>query len=318
MNDDQGIDARLGADGLPVLWGVIVTYRRPESLRVMLERVRNQTRVPDHLIVVDNGSDPAAQSAAEQAGAHYIDAGENLGPAGGIALGMEHVLAHASDDDWLVLFDDDDPPSRSDLLSELARFAAECVHRDSATAGVGLVGARYDRRRGTFTRVADQDLRGAVSVDYIGGGQFPMYSCNAVRDCGVFARDYFWGFEEAEFGLRLRRGGSSLYAHGQMWLEQRRQAGRLDLDRSALRNAIDLSAWRRYYGVRNITRLARTYATPFAAAYVSLGGALRGAASLAASKRPLGEVILPLRGALDGVRGRGGRTIDPGRAAKTA
>lgn len=312
VTNDSNADKRLA------LWGVIVTYRRPEALKLMLSRIGEQTRVPDYLVVVDNGSEGAARAAVEGAGAFYLDAGDNLGPAGGIALGMEHVLGKAGDDDWLVLFDDDDPPTRSDLLSELSAFVAECVERDPATAGVGLVGARYDRRRGVFRRVADDELRGRVPVDYIGGNQFPIYSCRAVRDCGVFVRDYFWGFEEAEFGLRLRRGGYSLYAHGPLWLEQRRRAGRLSLEGSALRNARNLSGWRRYYGVRNITRLARTYATPLATAYVALGGALRGAASLAASKRPLREILLPVRGAFDGALARGGRTVDPGVAAKEA
>lgn len=319
MSDATTYDAPTGgAESHPQLWGLIITYRRPDQLEVTLARIKEQSRAPEHLLVVDNGSDPAARRAAEAAGADYVDSGDNLGPAGGIALGMDRVLAQAGDDDWLVLFDDDDPPPRTDLLDELWGFAFACQAQDPMTAGVGLVGSRYDRNRGVFRRVPDEELHGAVPVDYIGGGRFPLFSSRAVRACGVFDRRFFFGFDDAEYGLRLRRAGYSLYAHGALWHEQRALSGRLNLDKLTLRTAEQASSWRRYYGVRGITRVARLYGTPLAAAYVSLGGGLRAALTLGSVRRPLREVILPLRGALDGLLGRGGRTVDPGSGEKTA
>lgn len=318
MTDAIELDALPTSEAAePQLWGLVVTFRRPEALRVTLTRIAEQTRVPDRLLVVDNGSDPAVRRAAEAMGADYLDSGDNLGPAGGIALGMEHVLERAGEDDWVVLFDDDDPPSRNDLIGELWSFAGVCTRLDTRTAAVGVVGSRYDRRRGVFRRVPDDELHGAVAVDYIGGGQFPLYSCRAVRACGVFDRSYFFGFDDAEYGLRLRRAGYSLYAHGDLWHDQRASNKRLRLSESALRTANEASGWRRYYAVRNTTLMARRYATPVAVAYVACGGGLRAAVSLAKAKRPVGQVSLPLRGAWDGLIGRSGRTIDPGSGGKT-
>lgn len=295
----------------------MVTFRRPEALKDTLARIAVQTKTPDTLIVVDNGSDPGARESAQTAGAQYVDAGGNLGPAGGIALGMEHVMSAAADDDWLVVFDDDDPPNRDDLLDELWRFAAECSARDAATAGVGGVGALYDRRVGIFRRVGDEELTGAVTVDYIGGGQFPMFSCRAIRACGVFDRGYFFGFDDAEYGLRLRKHGYALYAHGGLWHEQRAAHERLNLAPSALRTSDQTSAWRRYYNVRNLTSIAKRYGSPLAIAMAAGAGGLRGSVSLGRARRPLSEVILPLRGALDGLVGRSGRRVSPQGGEKT-
>lgn len=316
---DKSDSGQLHHDAMsqPRLWGVIVTFRRPEALEVMLARIGEQLLVPDHLLVVDNGSDAAARQAAMSAGADYLDAGENLGPAGGIALGMERVLDHAANEDWVVLFDDDDPPQRPDVLSELWNFAAACKDRDPMTAGVGVVGSRYERWRGVFRRVPDEELTGAVPVDYIGGNQFPMYACNVLRACGVFDRSLFWGFDDAEFGLRLRQAGHALYAHGSLWHDQRARTDRLNLDPAALRTINQPGSWRRYYAVRSTTMIARRYGTPLATAVAAIGGGLRGALLLMKARRPIREILLPVRGACDGLRGRGGRTIDPGKGEKT-
>ncbi len=81
------------------LYGVLVTYARTASLAVTLERLRAQTRQLDHLYVVDNGSSPEARQLVEQCAfaATYLDAGDNVGPAGGYALGMETILQEAND-----------------------------------------------------------------------------------------------------------------------------------------------------------------------------------------------------------------------------
>ncbi len=302
----------------PLLWAVVVTFHRPAELTNMLAKLAEQTRPPDRVIVVDNGSQPDARHAADEGGATYLDAGDNLGPAGGIALGMQHVLDRADDRDWVVLCDDDDPPVSNDLLGTLWAFAADCRDREPRTAAVGLSGARYDRRWGVFRRVPDEELHGAVRVDYVGGGQFPLYSCRVVRECGVPDPGFFFGFDDAEYGLRLRRSGYAVFVPGELWRVQRTLHGRLRLSRAALRTGHATPAWRRYYAVRNTTLLARRHGSPFAVAYAAGGGAARAALALLRAGRPAREVGLPWRGAVDGLAGRTGRTVDPGMNVKAS
>ncbi|EUA93358.1 UDP-galactofuranosyl transferase GlfT1 [Mycobacterium ulcerans str. Harvey] len=79
---------------------VVVTHRRPDELAKSLDVLSTQTRLPDHLIVIDN--DAAEGSGANRVGdlvagqpipTTYLKSRRNLGGAGGFALGMLHALA---------------------------------------------------------------------------------------------------------------------------------------------------------------------------------------------------------------------------------
>lgn len=293
------------------LWGLIVTFHRADTLVTTLAQIAAQSRPVDCLVVVDNGSDRGARAAAEAAGAVYVDSGSNLGPAGGISTGMKQILTEAGDDDWLVLFDDDDPPRTLDVLERLWDFGHRRRREDDRTAAVGMVGARYDFRRGITRRVRDAELQGPVAVDYIGGGQIPMFRCAVLREVGVFDERLFFGFDDLEHGLRLRGAGYSQYVDGEVWMAEREFHQRTGLDGSRLRTSREVAAWRRYYSVRNAVLIARTHCGLPTAVVVAAGG-FRSAAALARSRRPLSEWFLPVRGALHGLRGRTGRRVEPG------
>ena len=77
--------------------GVVVTYNRVDVLGRSLQILANQSRPLDHLIVVDNGNDPAVQTLLEDAGKNarggagmpvtYLPSQHNLGGAGGFRPG---------------------------------------------------------------------------------------------------------------------------------------------------------------------------------------------------------------------------------------
>lgn len=305
-----------GEPAEPRLWGVIVTYRRAEVLRQTMRRIEDQTKPVDILIVVDNGSEHQVQRIADSVGAHYIDAGDNLGPAGGIALGMEYVLDLAAEDDWLIIFDDDDPPRTDAMVADVWEFGRRCHQDDPKTGAVGLVGARYDRRRGVIHRVPDGELTGSVLVDYIGGGQLPMYRCAALRDAGVFDKSLFFGFADLDHGLRMREAGFSLYVDGELWLQERAANSRVGLT-ARPRTSEATAGWRRYYSIRNSAIVAKRHASVPGALVTAFGGAARATGDLVRRRQPPRECLLPLRGAIDGLLGRTGRVVEPGSAAKT-
>lgn len=296
------------------LFCVLATYHRPDGLAVTLEAIKAQTRPPDVIVIVDNGSDSAVRPVAERFGAQYIDAKENLGPAGAFSLAMEKVLSQAGPGDWVVTIGDDDPPSPADRFEQLWDFGLRMVDLDERVAGVGAMGARYDRHSGKFVRVPDSELRGPVRVDYLGGNQL-LHRCESLRHVGTYRSELFFGFEEAEWGFRATRSGWSLYAHGAVWRDDRLRYNRMGTSRP--RTPVDTSAWRRYYSVRNATMLAREHAKWRRAAITTgLRGGLGGAAALFVAGRPFAEVLLPMRGAVDGLKGKSGRTIDPSTANK--
>jgi glycosyltransferase involved in cell wall biosynthesis len=302
----------------PALFGILITFRRPEALRVMLARLLAQDRPPDRLVVVDNDDSAETKAAVERSWTprplDYIAAPQNLGPAGGIELGMRFVLEHAADDDWVMLLDDDDPPASDAALGDLERFAHATRARDPRTAGVGLVGARFDWRRGRPSRLADAELLGeAVPVDYVGGNQLPTYLVGAVRRVGPFRGDLFFGFDDLEFGLRLGAAGYRLYADGNRWRERRARLGRLGMSgRPSIALNHDVH-WRRYYSLRNAIAILRLHGRTWTALRVALlVGLGKPAANLVrAPGRAVRHLRVNWQACRDGWRGRLGRTVGP-------
>jgi glycosyltransferase involved in cell wall biosynthesis len=300
------------------LHGVLVTFRRPDDLRRTLERLAEQTRPLDSLTVVDNSPgqdvrDALADYSPKGFRTEHIESQDNTGPAGGLALGMSRVLEYADDADWLVVLDDDDPPRHADLLADALRFAEACRRVVPDTGAVGTMGARFDWATGRTVRPTDEELVGPVAVDYIGGNRFPLYSAAALRQVGVPWPELFFGLDDLEIGLRLKRNGYALFAPGEPWAAQRRAAGRpggpvrpsLVLD--------DEPSWRRYYSLRNSIVILRRYGATRAALRVTLErGLLKPLLNAPRSPRlALRHLRLSAEASRDAWTGRLGRTHTP-------
>ena len=110
---------------MTMVCAVVVTHRRREQLAKSLDVVTTQTRMIDHLIVVDNDHDERVSDlvAGQAVRSTYLGSRRNLGGAGGFALGMLHALALGAD--WVWLADDDGRPGDSEVLATLLA----CAHR---------------------------------------------------------------------------------------------------------------------------------------------------------------------------------------------
>jgi glycosyltransferase involved in cell wall biosynthesis len=298
------------------LFGVLVTFNRPQALAETLRLVAGQERPPDLLVVVDNAPTKEGRALVEGirgVPVEYVPTAENLGFAGGVAVGMRRILEGADEDDWIVVLDDDDPPDDPSALAELERFGSAMRNRDPRTAGVGLVGARFDWRRGRMMRVPDGELGGPVPVDFIGGGHLPLLRVRAIREVGPFSPDIFFGLSEVEHGLRLKRAGWSIYAQGTLWRDRRERAGRLGLDGRPSRRLAE-PTWRRYYSLRNAIHILRSFGHPGTALRITLlQGVGKPLANMVVEPGPAWRHLrINLRACRDGWTGRMGRTIDPG------
>jgi rhamnopyranosyl-N-acetylglucosaminyl-diphospho-decaprenol beta-1,3/1,4-galactofuranosyltransferase len=102
---------------------VVVTRHRRELLAESLKALATQTRVPDHLVVVDNGPDQPVGDLVEQCPlpTTYLPSHRNLGGAGGFALGILHALSLGAD--WVWLADDDGRPADENVLAVLMEEA---------------------------------------------------------------------------------------------------------------------------------------------------------------------------------------------------
>jgi len=241
--------------------GVVVTYQRPEWLLRSIDAALGQTIPPAVLVVVDNDADPDVRSRVERVNApntrlHYASTTSNLGPAGGLQRGLE-ALAQVDPEgriEHVLFLDDDNPLPAPDTVARLLQLRAE-VGKGIRVGAVGIVGARWDDRRACLRRLSDSELSGAVPIDYIGGGSAPLYDRAALDEVGGVDVSLFFGYEELDLGLRLRGAGFALYAHGDMWRQQRARLGRLGRGQST-RTEPELP-WRSYYSARNLVLIVR-------------------------------------------------------------
>lgn len=318
---DPSSDRTPRGAGHPAVHGVLVTYRRPDDLEVMFRRLAEQERGLDTLLVVDN--DPAESARAVVAGLPagdgvrdrpritYVASGANLGPAGGIALGMRYVLSHAADRDWLLALDDDNPPRRPDMLAELERFGTRLREQEPTVGAVGASGSRFEAERARGVRVPDDELAGAVRSDWIGGNNLPLYSVHAIRAVGVFDDQLFFGFDDLEYGLRLRAAGFGIYVHGGLWHRGRDLAGRLGIEAAPAR-ALGEPTWRRYYSLRNLIYILRKQGHNGGAARLAARGLGKPVYNLPRHPALAAQhLALNSRAILDAYRGRMGLTVSP-------
>jgi hypothetical protein len=313
-----------GRSEYPAIHGVLVTYRRPDDLEVMVSRLAEQERGLDTLLIVDN--DPAESArglgASLEAGGGidaptvtYLASGANLGPAGGIALGMRHVLSHAADHDWVLPLDDDNPPRRPDMLAELERFGIRLREEEPTVGAVGVCGSRFEVTQARGVRIPDDELTGAVRSDWIGSGNFPLYSVHAVRAVGVFDEELFFGFDDLEYGLRLGAAGFGIYVHGGLWHADRAFWGNLG-DGPRQSSTLVEPTWRDYYSLRNLVYILRKRGHHRGAARVVARGLAKPVRDVPRSPvLAARHLALNSRAILDAYRERMGRTVSP--AAKS-
>ncbi|OBI81326.1 glycosyltransferase [Mycobacterium sp. E740] len=208
---------------------VVVTHRRPDDLAKSLEAVSAQTRVPDHLVVVDNDDDSrvAELVAGQPIPTTYLGSRRNLGGAGGFALGMLHALALGAD--WVWLADDDGRPADSEVLGTLL----ECATRHGLAEVSPMVCDMNDPgrlafplRRGLVWRRRVEELRTESGSALLAGiaslFNGALFAASALEVVGVPDLRLFVRGDETELHRRLVRSGlpfgtclNAVYLHPQ-------------------------------------------------------------------------------------------------------
>ena len=300
------------------VFGILLTYRRQYLFTEMLRKICEQEKAPDYIVVIDNESSDETevisqrfQTANRDRHWLHLRSPENLGSAGGWAWGMETVLDLANDQDWVLTLDDDNPPEHAGLLRQMFDFAEIQKKRQPKLGAAGIVGARFNWWTGNLTRLRDEELNGAIDVDYVGNGHMAMYSVGMIRDIGPFRSDLFFGHTEVEYGLRMRRAGYQVVANGDLWKQRRVLRNKIGFQRKTRRTCeID---WRKYYVTRNYIRtmlqcsrfdlaLKRAFIQCLVKPFLTM---------LVSPRRAYYGWRLGCRAAWDGFRGKMGATLDP-------
>ncbi len=193
---------------------VVVTHRRPDELAKSLDVLSTQSRMVDHLIVVDNDSDERVRDlvAGQPVPTTYLGSRRNLGGAGGFALGMLHALALGAE--WVWLADDDGRPQDAEVLATLLA----CAERHGLAEVSPMVCdiERPDRlafplRRGLVWRRRVEELRSEGGGDLLPGiaslFNGALFRAEAIAAVGVPDLRLFVRGDEVEVHRRLVRSG---------------------------------------------------------------------------------------------------------------
>src|SRR5664280_114863 len=119
---ENAAGSRLAQYREPVIWATVVTFNRRELLIRCVEALRGQTRKPDQILVVDNGSTDGTLAWLEKQSDITVILQENLGSAGGQHIAIKTAYDNGADRIWTM--DDDGFPSER-CLTELLTIAEE-------------------------------------------------------------------------------------------------------------------------------------------------------------------------------------------------
>lgn len=280
---------------------VVVTYNRVSVLVDTLRAVLTQTFTPRRVVVVDNRSDDDTLKvlSAGFPDVEVVQMPDNEGFGAGLAAGMRHAMATGADFCWLL--DDDSRPAPA----ALARLVATAQQHPEAGI-IGYSGCRLWWGVPRSTPVSDNDAidrtddvsvhrRDSVLVD---GALVPRRTVDTV---GYPREDLFMMMEDVEYASRVRRSGAAVLMLAPDLIS------RGHLGSTGRPSPLP---WREYYQTRNHMLVARAHRSAREVA----GWALRQARFMLHDVRDQTgrrRVGYRLRGAVHGVRGVTGRSLDP-------
>lgn len=273
---------------------IIVTWNRLETLKTALAHILDQTLPPAAIVIVDNSSTDGTReylATLQQDPIHCLYLDSNTGSAGAIAVAMQYALSlNAFDYCWVL---DDDTFYEPKALRELVDNI-----RHSSFDLLGLHGARI-----RFGKKHPLDPAMTLQpADYalIDGA---LISTAAIRKAGVVDEKFFMMCDDHEYCMRLKKHGYTIGvlrngADNRLYL-----GGQGRFTKATL--------WRGYYSARNHLLIIKKYFSVInLLGYLFLQAKLLLAAAMLAPDRSQ-RVKFRLMGIWHGMRGIGGKTLDP-------
>lgn len=193
---------------------VIVTYNRLTLLKKCIKAVSGQTRKPDTIIVINNGStDDTYEWLSGQPVITYTQ--ENKGGAGGFSYGINIAYKHHAD--WIWLMDDDTIP-QSDALEQLLMalhelepeqdkvgfLSSSVLWTDTSTHEMNKTYLLKDKKK-----LANLSLTGKANLPLIQFGTFVsmLLSAKAVEKVGLPIKEFFIWNDDVEYSKRIINSG---------------------------------------------------------------------------------------------------------------
>jgi GT2 family glycosyltransferase len=301
---------------------LVLTRDRRTMLSECLAALAAQTHPVSEVVVFDNSSrDGTAEWLRAVAAEHepplrVVRSEHNLGGAGGYAELLR--VGEQTESDWLWLMDDDAEPQ----LDTLERLLASPVARDRGTAALCSAVVHRDGTVDPLHRCRLRRFILPLPSSAYAPGQTAEVDCasfvgllvrtEAARGAGLPRAEFFIGYDDAEYSLRLRRQGNIRLVPESRITHKIVIGGGQDTARSRFWNRLLGAAytsapwesyWRDLYRVRNFVALRVQHENGLTAGQLAVVIAGYAGRSVLYDQRPLRRLPWLLRFALRGRRG---------------
>lgn len=230
---------------------VIVTYNRVDLLRECIAHAAKQTIPPESIIIVDNASTDDTktylQTLNKEEGIDIISLSQNIGGAGGFAVGMERALQKNA---VCVLMIDDDAILAENYMEKI--LAARNKHPQyKAFAGTVETNGEIDTFHRRNLQKVGLLMKNVQEEDY----RQDYFTCDIASFCGMVAdtdlirqmglphAEYFIFFDDTEYSLRIRQVSRFLVITDAK-LEHKKKE-------KIIQNYPRRYEWKDYYNIRN-------------------------------------------------------------------
>jgi len=235
---------------------VVVTYNRKDLLRQCLAALREQTRAPARILVVDNASTDGTLELVrtEFPEVEVLALPENIGGAGGFHEGLK--AAHAGPEEWAWLMDDDTIPTPDALAELLAARDADGLPEPPLLLSSRTLwsdGRLHPMNEPSFKREPPDHF-----IDSCEQGLLPLRMAtfvsllvhrDAVDRFGLPLKHYFIWSDDIEYTARILRAGPLGYFVPNSVVEHRTKVAH---------TAVTDSGGRFYFHVRNSLYMLRS------------------------------------------------------------
>ncbi len=184
---------------------VVLAFSREEELKKVIHNLKNQTRKPDEIIVIFQGTSPSILEWLNQQPDLTVHQQGNVGSAGGFTTGIKMAIAKGHQWSWLM---DDDAVPELNALEEMAN----CRYFDSSKTGfLGAVVVNPERKvymspyadeaNKWYGTVLQDGCVPVLGATWIGC----LVSTQAILDFGLPIEKYFLYDEDSEWTMRVAR-----------------------------------------------------------------------------------------------------------------
>jgi rhamnopyranosyl-N-acetylglucosaminyl-diphospho-decaprenol beta-1,3/1,4-galactofuranosyltransferase len=197
----------------------IVTHNRCNLLKRCIAHVLKQKRIPDYLLVINNGSTDDTLEMLERDSIHVISQ-ENMGSSGGWHRAIEFALENEFDAIWLM---DDDGFPESEALKNLENQVLPGVVCASSVVVIENSSDRFvfpfpklDKNgKSVMFEFKRRVVKRSELLSIVKDGTYPfvhlfngaLISISAIKKIGNINREYFMYGEEVDYFFRLSRIG---------------------------------------------------------------------------------------------------------------